>query len=93
MTRYWFAGSTEEFTPPQLVEQARAAEAAGLDAIRRLWDGETVTVDTPWFRLKQAKLFTRAARARPAGSRRSCPSSTPTTSPVKRRCSGSPTSR
>lgn len=161
MTRYWFAGSTEEFTPPQLVEQARAAEAAGfdglglsdhfapwfpdgegaqawvtlgaigqvtslplatgvtpvvhhyhpgvvaqafmslealypgrivlgvgsgesvnesplgldwpgvpeqqerfaagLDAIRRLWDGETVTVETPWFRLKQAKLFTRAA--------------------------------
>ncbi|MBO9534338.1 MAG: LLM class flavin-dependent oxidoreductase [Solirubrobacteraceae bacterium] len=161
MTRYWFAGSTEEFTPPQLVEQARAAEAAGfdalgisdhwapwfpngegsqawvtlsaigqvtslplatgvtpivhhyhpglvaqafmsleclypgritlgvgsgesvnesplgldwpsideqqarfaagLDAITRLWAGETVTVDNDWFRLKDAKLWTRAA--------------------------------
>jgi coenzyme F420-dependent glucose-6-phosphate dehydrogenase len=160
MTRYWFAGSTEEFTPPQLVEQARAAEdagfdglgcsdhfapwfpdgeaaqawitlsaigqvtslplatgvtpivhhyhpgvvaqafmsleslypgritlgvgsgesvnesplgldwpsvaeqqarfAAGLEAINRLWDGETVSMDTEWFRLKEAKLWTRA---------------------------------
>jgi coenzyme F420-dependent glucose-6-phosphate dehydrogenase len=32
-TQYWFAGSTEEFTPPQLVEQAKAAEAAGFDAL------------------------------------------------------------
>lgn len=161
MTQYWFAGSTEEFTPPQLVEQARLAEAAGFDAlglsdhwapwfpdgegsqawvtlgaigqvtslplatgvtpivhhyhpgvvaqafmsleslypgritlgvgsgesvnetplgldwphvseqqarfesgleaIRRLWDGETVTMETDWFSLKQAKLWTRAA--------------------------------
>lgn len=162
MTRYWFAGSTEEFTPPQLLEQARAAEAAGFDAlgvsdhwapwfpdgegsqawvtlsaigqitslplatgvtpvvhhyhpgviaqafmsleclypgritlgvgsgesvnesplgldwppideqqarfaagleaITRLWDGETVTMATDWFRLKEAKLWTLAAR-------------------------------
>ncbi|MCW3008712.1 MAG: class flavin-dependent oxidoreductase [Solirubrobacterales bacterium] len=32
-TRYWFAGSTEEFTPPQLLEQARAAEVAGFDGL------------------------------------------------------------
>jgi coenzyme F420-dependent glucose-6-phosphate dehydrogenase len=160
-TRYWFAGSTEEFQPPQLLEQARAAEAAGFDgvatsdhwapwfpdgqgsqawvtlsaigqhttrslgtsvtpivhhyhpavvaqafmglealypgrvflgagsgesvnesplgldwpsvaeqqerfeqgleAITRLWAGETVTMDAGWFRLKDAKLWTRAA--------------------------------
>lgn len=160
MTQYWFAGATEEFTPPQLVEQARSAEAAGFDAlglsdhwapwfpegegaqawvtlgaigqvtskplatgvtpivhhyhpghvaqafmsleslypgritlgvgsgesvnetplgldwpsvpeqqarfeagleaIRRLWDGETVTMETEWFSLKSAKLWTRA---------------------------------
>jgi coenzyme F420-dependent glucose-6-phosphate dehydrogenase len=159
-TRYWFAGSTEEFTPPQLLEQARAAEVAGFDglgvsdhwapwfpegqgsqawitlsaigqrttkpigtgvtpivhhyhpgvvaqafmsleslypgrvflgagsgesvnetplgldwpsvaeqqerleqgleAITRLWGGETVTMDAGWFRLKDAKLWTRA---------------------------------
>src|SRR5947209_14188598 len=34
----------------------------GLEAITRLWDGETVTMDGGWFRLKEAKLFTRAAR-------------------------------
>lgn len=33
MTHYWFAGSTEEFTPPQLVEHAKAAEASGFDAL------------------------------------------------------------
>lgn len=32
-TEYWFAGSTEEFTPPQLVAQAVAAEEAGFDAL------------------------------------------------------------
>jgi len=36
----------------------------GLEAIRRLWDGETVTMDAGWFRLKEAKLYTRA-RSRP----------------------------
>nr|MBA3357837.1 LLM class flavin-dependent oxidoreductase [Thermoleophilaceae bacterium] len=36
--------------------------AAGLDAITRLWDGETVTVDAGWFKLKEAKLWTRAKR-------------------------------
>jgi coenzyme F420-dependent glucose-6-phosphate dehydrogenase len=160
-TRYWFAGSTEEFAPPQILEQARAAEAAGFDglgtsdhwapwfpegqgsqawitlsaigqhttkpigtavtpvvhhyhpgvvaqafmgleslypgrvflgagsgesvnesplgldwpsvaeqqarfeqgleAITRLWAGETVTMDAGWFRLKEAKLWTRTA--------------------------------
>jgi coenzyme F420-dependent glucose-6-phosphate dehydrogenase len=37
---------------------------AGLQAITRLWDGETVTMDGGWFRLEEAKLYTRAA-ARP----------------------------
>jgi coenzyme F420-dependent glucose-6-phosphate dehydrogenase len=32
----------------------------GLTAIRRLWDGETVTMDAGWFKLKEAKLYTRA---------------------------------
>jgi coenzyme F420-dependent glucose-6-phosphate dehydrogenase len=32
----------------------------GLEAIERLWDGETVTMDGGWFKLKEAKLFTRA---------------------------------
>ena len=36
----------------------------GLEAIRRLWDGETVTMDGGWFRLREAKLYTRA-RSRP----------------------------
>jgi coenzyme F420-dependent glucose-6-phosphate dehydrogenase len=163
-TQLWFAASTEEFPPSQLVEQARAAEAAGFDAlgvsdhfapwfpegeaasawvhlgavgqvtskpigtgvtpvvhhyhpaaiaqafmsleelypgrvflgvgsgeavnetplgldwpepgemlerfergveaIERLWDGETVTMDGGWFRLREAKLYTRA-RSRP----------------------------
>ena len=33
---------------------------AGLEAITRLWNGETVTMDGGWFRLKDAKLYTRA---------------------------------
>jgi len=32
----------------------------GLEAITRLWDGETVTMDGGWFRLRDAKLYTRA---------------------------------
>lgn len=32
----------------------------GLEAIRRLWDGETVTMDGGWFELRDAKLYTRA---------------------------------
>lgn len=36
----------------------------GLEAIERLWSGETVTMDGGWFRLKEAKLYTRA-RSRP----------------------------
>lgn len=33
----------------------------GLEAIVRLWDGETVTMDGGWFSLADAKLYTRAA--------------------------------
>jgi coenzyme F420-dependent glucose-6-phosphate dehydrogenase len=36
----------------------------GLEAIVRLWEGETVTMDGGWFGLREAKLYTRAA-ARP----------------------------
>lgn len=32
----------------------------GLEAIVRLWDGETVTMDGGWFGLREAKLYTRA---------------------------------
>src|SRR3954470_4931114 len=34
----------------------------GLEAIVRLWEGETVTMDGGWFRLRDAKLYTRAER-------------------------------
>jgi coenzyme F420-dependent glucose-6-phosphate dehydrogenase len=34
----------------------------GLEAIVRLWRGETVTMDGGWFRLRDAKLYTRAPR-------------------------------
>ena len=37
---------------------------AGLEAITRLWDGETVTMDGGWFQLNEAKLYT-WARSRP----------------------------
>ncbi len=45
---------------PPYAEQ-RDRFAAGLEAITRLWDGETVTMDGGWFQLKEAKLWTRAA--------------------------------
>jgi coenzyme F420-dependent glucose-6-phosphate dehydrogenase len=32
-TRYWFASSTEEYPPADIVQQSRAAEAAGFDAL------------------------------------------------------------
>ncbi|HEY2438204.1 MAG TPA: LLM class flavin-dependent oxidoreductase, partial [Solirubrobacteraceae bacterium] len=32
----------------------------GLEAITRLWDGETVTMDGGWFQLREARLYTRA---------------------------------
>lgn len=35
---------------------------AGLEAITRLWEGETVTMDAGWFALKEARLYTLAAR-------------------------------
>jgi len=31
--KFWFAASTEEFTPSQMIEQARAAESAGFDGL------------------------------------------------------------
>src|SRR4051794_20779384 len=33
MAEYWFAASTEEFPPSQMLEQAVAAEQAGFDAL------------------------------------------------------------
>jgi coenzyme F420-dependent glucose-6-phosphate dehydrogenase len=48
---------------PEPAEQ-RERLAAGLEAITRLWAGETVTMDAGWFRLEEAKLYTRA-RTRP----------------------------
>src|SRR3954463_15204412 len=40
-------------------EQQERLERA-LDAITRLWEGETVTMDGGWFRLKEARLYSRA---------------------------------
>ncbi len=48
---------------PSYEEQRRRLET-GLEAITRLWNGETVTMDAGWFSLKEAKLWTRA-RTRP----------------------------
>ncbi|MDQ1686979.1 MAG: hypothetical protein QOC82_3716 [Frankiaceae bacterium] len=48
---------------PPYEEQARRLET-GLEAITRLWAGETVTLDAGWFKLEEAKLWTRA-RTRP----------------------------
>jgi coenzyme F420-dependent glucose-6-phosphate dehydrogenase len=40
--------------------EKRERFAAGLEAIDRLWNGETVTMDGGWFRLREAKLYTLA---------------------------------
>jgi coenzyme F420-dependent glucose-6-phosphate dehydrogenase len=48
--------------PP--VDEQIERMAQGLQAITRLWDGETVTMDAGWFRLHEARLYTRA-RGRP----------------------------
>jgi coenzyme F420-dependent glucose-6-phosphate dehydrogenase len=48
---------------PSVGEQIERMEQA-LDVIRRLWDGETVTVDHGWFAVRDCKLYTRA-RSRP----------------------------
>jgi coenzyme F420-dependent glucose-6-phosphate dehydrogenase len=48
---------------PPFSEQ-RDRLSAGLEAITRLWNGETVTMDAGWFKLKEAKLWTRA-KSRP----------------------------
>jgi coenzyme F420-dependent glucose-6-phosphate dehydrogenase len=45
---------------PSPAEQLERFET-GLEAIDRLWNGETVTMDAGWFRLKEAKLYTLAA--------------------------------
>jgi coenzyme F420-dependent glucose-6-phosphate dehydrogenase len=63
--RVWLgAGSGESVneTPlgldwPSPAEQIERLDQ-GLEAIRRLWDGETVSMDAGWFRLKNAKLYT-----------------------------------
>ncbi len=44
---------------PPYEEQRRRLET-GLEAITRLWNGETVTMDGGWFKLKDARLWTRA---------------------------------
>ena len=44
---------------PSVGEQIRRLDQ-GLEAITRLWDGETVTMDAGWFRLQDAKLYTLA---------------------------------
>ena len=44
---------------PSVGEQIERLDQA-MEAITRLWDGETVTMDAGWFRLKEAKLYTRA---------------------------------
>jgi coenzyme F420-dependent glucose-6-phosphate dehydrogenase len=44
---------------PPYQEQRRRLET-GLEAITRLWAGETVTMDAGWFKLHEAKLWTRA---------------------------------
>lgn len=44
--------------PPYSEQRSRLE--AGLEAITRLWAGETVTMDASWFKLKEAKLWTRA---------------------------------
>jgi coenzyme F420-dependent glucose-6-phosphate dehydrogenase len=48
---------------PQPGDMLRRFEA-GLEAITRLWDGETVTMDGGWFKLDEAKLMT-MAKTRP----------------------------
>jgi coenzyme F420-dependent glucose-6-phosphate dehydrogenase len=64
------AGSGEALNETPLgLDWPRPAEMlarfdSGLEAIRRLWDGETVTMDGGWFRLREARLYTRA-RTRP----------------------------
>jgi len=45
---------------PEPAEQLERFDK-GLEAITRLWAGETVTMDAGWFSLKDAKLYTRAA--------------------------------
>jgi len=46
---------------PSPAEQLARFDQA-MEAINRLWDGETVTMDAGWFRLKEAKLYTLPAR-------------------------------
>ena len=43
--------------PPKPERQARLREA--VTVIRALWAGETVNHDTPWFRVRDARLYTR----------------------------------
>src|SRR4051794_1820840 len=43
--------------PPKPERQARLRESVA--GIRALWAGETVNRETPWFRVRNAKLYTR----------------------------------
>ena len=65
------AGSSSAWAParpqrdaarPRLAALRGAARRleTGLEAITRLWDGETVTMDAGWFELDGARLWTRA---------------------------------
>jgi coenzyme F420-dependent glucose-6-phosphate dehydrogenase len=60
------AGSGESLNETPLgldwpsVDEQRERLEQGLEAITRLWAGETVTMDAGWFALKEARLYTRA---------------------------------
>lgn len=68
MPQYWFAASTEEFLPSEMLEQARAAEAAGFDGLA------TSDHFAPWWpegRASQAWVFLGAlgqVTSRPLGT-------------------------
>src|SRR4051812_39172788 len=64
--RFWVALGTGQYLnehingdpwPPKPERQARLKEAVAV--IRALWAGETVNHETPWFRVRDARLYTR----------------------------------
>jgi coenzyme F420-dependent glucose-6-phosphate dehydrogenase len=67
--RFWLAVGTgqnlnEHITgdpwPEKSLRQKRLR--ASVDVIRGLWAGETLTLDTPWFRVDRARLYSRPDR-------------------------------